>query len=285
MRSDWTGWGLGCLAGLMIPVALGQTATVIGPVVATSLSDGTYAMRQEMSVSLTYPDPATDWIYAPPADFAGTSLTLQLPQAPVGAEYMVEVELFLRMRVRLEATLVASTEELQTFDLRASGNGSWLLPTASGNVPVSSTEQLVQLLNQSVSGGTGVTLAGASEWSTESYFKDGDPNLPGDPTAGLFGGGGTVGIGFSPSMTEGGSGVGFHNLTDIGTSSPYVFITNPKVTSMAGASGYLFETEIRAVYLYVPEAGVWASGWLMLVAMLGWRTRRRWLVRLGRSSR
>ena len=279
MKTDWIGRAWVLLAGVMIPAALGQTSTVIGPVVATRLSDGTYAMRQEMSVSLTYPDPTTDWIYAPPADFAGTSMTLQLPQAPVGPEYMVEVELFLRMRVRLETTLVASTEALQTFDLRAAGNGSWLLPTAGGNVSVSSTEQLVQLLNQSVSGGSGLTLAGTSEWSTESYSKNGDPDVPGDPTAGLFGGGGTVGIGFSAAMTEGGSGVDFHNLTDTGTSSPYVFITNPKVTSMAGASGYLFETEIRAVYLYVPEAGVWASGWLMLVVILGWRTRRRWLGR------
>lgn len=238
--------------------------TTLSGITSTQLPDGSLLQSQTATLSQTYTGSQTAFIYAPTADSAAVSLSLELPKAERAPGYMLAVELTFQLRVTLDGMLVAETGVTQTVDLRAAGAGSWSYPDGAGSSQLSSGSQLISLLGTSVSGGGGVGVRAASEWSPEQAVTLGDGFTPGNVQAAMFGGGGTVTIGFSADMNTDGAAAGYHNMTDAGPDSPYLFVNSPKVYSMYGASGYQFETQIQAVYTFLPESGGWARAGAVL---------------------
>jgi hypothetical protein len=226
--------------------------------------DGSILQSQTATVSQIYSGSQTAFLYAPAADSAAVSLSLELPKAERAPGYMLAVELTFQLRVTLDGMLVAETGVTQTVDMRAAGAGSWSYPDGAGSSQFPSGSQLISLLGTSVSGGSGVGIRASSGWSPEQAVTLGDGLTPGNGQAATFGGGGTVTVGFSADMNTDGVESGYHNMTDAGPDSPYLFVNNPKVYSMYGASGYQFETQIQAVYTFLPENGGWAHAGAVL---------------------
>lgn len=250
--------------------------TTLSPITSEMQLDGTLLQWQTATVSQVYTAPQTAFIYAPTADSASVSLSLELPQAERSWWHMLEVELTFQIRVTLDGMLVAETSSSQTVDLRATGAGQWTYPVGAGSSQLSSGSQLISLLGTTVAGGDGVNVRPTSGWSPEQVVTLGDGVTRGNAEAAVFGGGGTVTIGFTADMTGDGAAAGYHNLTDAGPDSPYVFLSNPKVYSMYGASGYQFETQVQAVYTFLPEPGGWQRAGVILGGLL--------LVGLGRRA-
>lgn len=91
---------------------------------------------------------------------------------------------------------------------------------------------------------------------------------------GTFLGVGTIPLQVTGDLLATGPG-GYHNLTDLGSSSPFVFLNNTKVFTMEQLQLFQLHTTIAVTYA-VPEAGTGAA----LVAIGGiaaacWRRRRR----------
>jgi hypothetical protein len=270
------GRGAAGLVSLITVRLLGQNVdpttvsaqTTLSPITSEIQLDGSVLQWQTATVSQVYTAPQTAFIYAPTANSASVSLTLALPQAERAGWYMLEVDLKFQLRVTLDGVLVAETSSSQTVDLRATGASQWTYPVGAGSSQLSSGSQLISLLGTTVTGGEGVGVRPTSGWSPEQTVTLGDGVTSGNAEAAAFGGGGTVNIGFVADMNGHGAASGYHNLTDSGPASPYLFLNNPKVTSMYGASGYQFETQVQAVYTFLPEPGGWQRAGVILGGLL-----------------
>lgn len=260
---------VGRMLGQNVDPASVSPQTTQSAITTIRLADGSMAHTQTATVSQLYSAPQTAFLYAPTATSAGVSLSLELPRVDRPAWQMLKVELTFQVRVTLDGMLVSETGVNQSVDLRAAGASTWAYPIGSSSGQASSGSQLVTLMGTQVSGPVGASVQATSGWSPEVAVTLGDLTVPGNEQAAAFGGGGTVAIGFVADMNQDGSAAGYHNLTDAGPRSPYLYVNNPKVDSMFGATGYQFETRIQAVYTFLPEASGWQkAGALTSVCLL-----------------
>ncbi len=229
-----------------------------GVAAGAGLALGVSAQVEEItfqSISDTVFD--TGFIYAPPNSPPTINGTWNVPQ--LAGTYGVVMAVRYEITARLESVHAVTSSTLADTDfiLRV---GSTFQYTVPGGAPQTllpqnnhegrTAETLNALLNVPENGVLSGELMELNI-GANAQLHQGTGTLPLQVTAAL-----------NPDLID-----GFHNDTDVlNVNSPYTFINNPKIYSVAGWSGYRMVTMMSVTYTYfVPEAGTLAGGALMLM--------------------
>lgn len=181
-----------------------------------------------------------------------------------GDSSLTGVTIALTAELRYEGTLI-SVLASQSYTLQAASDFTFNL---NGNPLATNLDPLVT--QSGVSPGTALTpfsVPGSGQ------LTDADSASLAQ-AVGTFLGTGIIPLQVTGSLLATGPG-GYHNLTDTGPASPFVFLNNTKVFSMEQMQLFQLHTTVIVTYA-VPEASTWAA-----VATLGggalacWRRQRR----------
>ena len=198
----------------------------------------------------------TTWNVAQYNGFGGlTSLT--------AVQYDVSTQIFYR------GVLIAIGTG-KTFNLEVRSDFNFDLPTSTADV--TNLDPTISLSGTSP-GTTLTTFQAPVGGGTASSTANSATRLASDLAT--YVGGGTVAVPVTGSLLTTASGGSYHNNSDLGPTSPYVFVDNAKVFPVFGLQEYSLVATLTVTYT-VPEPGTYAA--IAAVALLvgrQWAARRR----------